>query len=104
MAFGDADRAVFTSDFGSGVVVGAEVARGTLRHLLLEEQDGAGYAVKVQRPTLLVSRDSFTRPSPDDVVTVGGVAYRFRGVIAVTPGAVSVDEGMETWVLAEVST
>jgi hypothetical protein len=52
----------------------------------------------------LVVKGEVERPSPDDLVTVGGVAYRYRGQVNASPDAARALGGLETWVLAEVST
>lgn len=105
MSFLDADRAVFVSDFGTTVVTAdGGACRGALKLQWLEEPDPAGYPIRVQRPTLLVVKGEVERPSPDDVVTVGGVAYRYRGQVNASPDAARALGGLETWVLAEVST
>lgn len=101
MAFGDTDRDVFldTTVFGSVVVVGGTTATGVLSFQWMEEQDGAAQLVRTQQPLLTVKRGAFTLPALDATVTVGGIAYKYRGKVGASVDGAPSASGMEQWLL-----
>jgi hypothetical protein len=98
MAFGDADRSVFVEPgvWGAAVRVGTQAGYGLLTLRWIEDGE---YGMRTQEPVLTFPRGAFTAPALDASVTVGGVAYKYRGKVDASPDAAPATSGFESWVL-----
>jgi hypothetical protein len=94
----DADRSVFLSsnEFGNTVVVGATTSTGVFRTRDVEEGE---YGTRTRALVLQVMRGTFSTPARDATVTVGGTAYKFRGLVNQSPDTGN-SSGFDYWIVS----